>query len=1353
MAEPNDSSQAEQRRLAALADRLSIQQRSNWFAGQRVLVEEYLRRHPELRQHDDLVFELIYSEVLVQEELGETVELDSYRDRFPQFAQRLQRQLELHRAFEAESSSSWLSSLLTGGSDETQGSGRPARPFEGTDRFSILRRLGSGGMGAVYAAYDSHWQQKVAIKVLHQTDAAAALRLKQEFRVLADLANPHLVQLFELFVTDDWMFFTMELVEGITFAEYCRSDTAAQSNSSVRADCVRDLLRRLAAALQVLHDAGKVHCDIKPSNVLVTSIGRVVLLDFGLTRLQAAAADPHSEDDVRGTVAYMAPELLTGSPASPASDWYSVGAMLYQLLTSRLPFEGDISQILVAKQHAAPPPPGKWARDLPSDLDELCQRLLRRDPAQRPTAEEIVRRLGSLPPSRTDLPPTGSTATAFFGGHRELELLWAGHQQAVQGQTAKVLLQGESGIGKTALLQHFLRQLAARDDVLVLSGRCYEQESVPFKGLDDLIDCLSSALHRLPASELARLMPPESPSLLRMFPVLGRVQSFAELSHGEDSVEDQQQLRQRAVGALRELLQRLSQGRTVVLAIDDLQWGDADSAAVLSELLGHRDSPPLLLIGCYREAADQPEEFLTELSTRASAEGFWTAELRLGTLPQQDAQALAQLHLDVPEESSAGLAEEVARAAAGNPFLIQQFAWSVSQQPSDQAEPIRLRAEDADGMLWSRLKKLSSATQQLLELVAVAGHPLRPTDAFLAIRFAEQDPQKVLRLLEVKRLIAFSSGSATEQIGPYHDRIREAILRHLSAEKKRHHHLNLALVLEDAEQPNPEHLAQHFAAADQPERAWKYAPMAAERASQALAFGRAAAFFRLALDTGCGDAVERRQVQRRLAESLATAGEGRKAAEAYLGLVPQADRTDSREFRRLAVEQYLWSGHFQSAQQPLRQLMAEEGVRLYRSPWRMLVQAARLEIRIRRRGLDLQLRSADQLSADELQQIDLYGMSVRLGGVYDYPIGVVAQKLHLLHALRAGEPERLVLALVYEVAFFGVGGQWARRRAERLLAVAQPLLQRPEAHYLGGLLPGMRGLMALAQGDWSGTLQHSRQAVNLLMHDPARLWGEIAAGQHYAMIAHFHLGQFAAMSEQVPQLLQGARQRGDRLASHWLGMSYPNAIWLFADEPQRAKAELERARAECPPQPYSLDQVYVAIAEMHRRLYEGDGPAAWEQVRQFWPRLRRSGGLRFPLFRVQMRFLRATAALLAGFQGHAPRSLLRVARREAGRLSRDAPLAQKLAILLNAQLAQLEGQDGRAANEFAQAADAFGTADMAFHAAVARLRYGEISCGDSGRTATLAAEKFFAQQGVRNPRRLAAMIVPVVPPSSAGLPN
>ena len=269
--------------------------------------------------------------------------------------------------------------------------------FRGTKRFTVVRRLGAGGMGVVYAVHDVLRDETIALKTLLRARPAGVSRLKQEFRSLADVAHPNLVCLHELVVEAEHCFFTMELVDGLSVSEYVRAPMAdaggpGMVNPRADPDRVRSVLRQVAAGLSALHQKGKLHRDIKPSNIMVRPDGRVVILDFGLT-IDVMPGALLSDDRMAGTPAYLAPEQHAGAAPSEASDWYTVGVTLYEAVTGRLPFGGSWQELSVHKSHSDPPPLASIAPGVPDDLNEICLGLLCRDPGQRLSAREALVRL------------------------------------------------------------------------------------------------------------------------------------------------------------------------------------------------------------------------------------------------------------------------------------------------------------------------------------------------------------------------------------------------------------------------------------------------------------------------------------------------------------------------------------------------------------------------------------------------------------------------------------------------------------------------------------------------------------------------------------------------------------------------------------------------------------------------------------------------------------------------------------------------------------------------------------------------------------------------------------------------
>ena len=382
-------------------------------------------------------------------------------------------------------------------------------------------------MGVVYEALDRDSGGRVALKTLKHTSPEALARLKREFRAMQDLQHPSLVGLRELVFEDGRWFIVMDLIEGVDFISHVRTTAAAEPHepqgSGVRAtgsaptlravpvvpadaavfdeERLRGAMRQLVEALRACHAAGFVHRDVKPSNVLVTRGGKVVVLDFGLV---AETRSDASTQAVVGTPAYMAPEQAASDTVGPEADFYALGVMLYEALTGHVPIDGAPLQVMLRKQSEKPVPPREAAAGVPADLGRALSRAAALQPCRAPRCDAAVlafpRRLACPAPgeeasrSRTLTPP-------FVGRESELDELAAAATES-RRQAVCAVVEGESGLGKSRLVRRFAERIA-RDDpaALVLIGRCYERESVPYKAFDGVVDALARFLAKLPDAE------------------------------------------------------------------------------------------------------------------------------------------------------------------------------------------------------------------------------------------------------------------------------------------------------------------------------------------------------------------------------------------------------------------------------------------------------------------------------------------------------------------------------------------------------------------------------------------------------------------------------------------------------------------------------------------------------------------------------------------------------------------------------------------------------------------------------------------------------------------------------------
>ncbi len=717
-------------------------------------------------------------------------------------------------------------------------------------RFDVTGTLGEGGFGAVYAATDTRDGREVALKVLRRGSADALLRFKREFRSLADVRHRNLVQLYELLQVGDKWLLSMERVGGVPFDRYVEAHP----------DGLRAALGQLVEGVCALHGVGKLHRDLKPSNVLVEDGGRVVILDFGLVLEQSS----DGSTVLAGTPAYMSPEQCAQGELGPASDWYAVGVMLYQALSGRLPLEGTMVELLQRKQEQDAP-----QLEMEGELASLAMRLLARAPTERPTGEELLALVGG------GCEQVPATRSPFVGRRSEIQWL---EQRLRRRAPQLIVVVGPPGIGKTTLVAEALR---VTPEVLTFRGRCHPRESVPFKAFDEVVDAIARFLAKTPQPEV--FLPRDAGSLSQVFPVLR--DACGSISASGDRGES----RRRAFSALRELLARIAERRSVVVAIDDLQWGDRDSATLLVELLHGAGAAPMTVLATLRD--DEEGETLAQLR-RLGAEGVGipTEELRLDVLDVDGARTLAAAHLD--DETAV---DRVVRESSGHPQRLEELARYGG-------------SGDYAAFLRGRFEKAPARGREALRLVAVAGFPV--PQPWLLSALALDAVDELQPMFEERLLRRTPRG-----VLPHHDRVAEVVLADMSDEARG----RASLILAEA-CPEPtvwaERVATLFEDADDP-RAASRLLMAGRQAAAQLAFRRASTLLlraRVQRHRHTSTRERDASLEVELASALSLAGSAVDAASAYEQAANQslAPEEEAR-LRSLAANELAMTGRLDSA--------------------------------------------------------------------------------------------------------------------------------------------------------------------------------------------------------------------------------------------------------------------------------------------------------------------------------------------------------------------------------------------------------------------------------------------------------
>ncbi len=833
--------------------------------------------------------------------------------------------------------------------------------------YRVLGVLGQGGMGVVYRAEDVETGESVALKTVRLPHAGLLQGFRREIHTLARIRHQCIVRIVNHGVFRGLPWYAMELVEGVSLAQYApgrRRDAptvevervpeadlraraakkrrekgaARESNvadeptdplfrdpDAVRAGPVRKeettrmeealsepasgnrtdtmsgssggvsptdtvtgkilswrssdsespskvpdgasrswtsfeelrpiltLVRRLCDPLSYLHGEGIVHGDLKPANVLIRPGGVPVLVDFGVTSQfhgPLSLAKSRIERGVVGTVNYMAPEQARGVTVDARADLYSLGCILYELLTGAPPFVSESAYEVVRSHiHTKPLQPSKLVRGVPPELERLILRLLQKKPQDRMGyADDVaaaLERIGAEnpPPVRARRPRVYLYQPRLCGRNDQLKILHRHLGALGEGRGRVVVLGGESGVGKTRLIMEFSRE-AVRGKVRVLTGECSNARVRPLQGLLRPLQAIADQCREKGAEEAERILGRRGPLLSLYEPLLEEIPGMSD--HPPPVELAPAAARRRLFRYLSEVLSELASRGPVLLVIEDLQWADQLTIGFLEALAQGRtlETSRLLVVGTYRNDAPAPG-----LHGLFSCPGVTNL-----VLDRLDSEAVTSIVGDMlayqppPEVFSKFVVEQ----SEGNPFFIAEYLqaavaegllfrdehglWQVRGE-RDESEILKVYRElplprSLRHLVERRLIRLPSVARKLIELAAVVGRNVSTSLLYRASRLRQD--QFYEALADLLRHQILEEVEATGDLRFVHDKLREVAYQRLTVRRRPQLHRTIArsmerLFLQDRELRFAE-LAWHWRQAGNQEKAREFYLAAARRA-------------------------------------------------------------------------------------------------------------------------------------------------------------------------------------------------------------------------------------------------------------------------------------------------------------------------------------------------------------------------------------------------------------------------------------------------------------------------------------------------------------------------------------------
>jgi eukaryotic-like serine/threonine-protein kinase len=908
-------------------------------------------------------------------------------------------------------------------------------PSEIDGRYEIVSDLGRGGRKRVYLAHDREADGRDVAVALFETEGiaeTAVTRARREAQAMERLGrHAHIVSVLASGEHDGRPYMVSEYMAGGDVAGML----ADEPSGRLDADRTMSIATDICLALEHAHARGIVHRDLKPANIWIGDDGRARLGDFGLAATERRSREA-AEGLLVGTVAYLPPEQALGRRVDARADLYSLGAVVYEMLTGQPPFPGDDAVAIISRHvNAEPVPPRRLEAAVPPGLDRLVMRLLAKSPDDRPESAAAVRAdLGRVvaDPDAGAEPESGESSLenlargVLVGRDEELGEMRDAVEEALAGRGNLMFIVGEPGIGKTRAAEELVT-FAGMRGARVLWGRCHEDERAP--AFWPWIEAIREFVRDADPVGLRWQLGPRVPDVARLVPELAERLGEEPEPLGSIGEADRFRLFDSVTGFLTDA----SRSRPLVIVLDDLHWADASSLELLRFASRQLAGTGLLLVGTYRDVElgrHHPlSGALSELTAARNARRIPLRGLDVGGVA-------AMIESTTGTPPAPALARAIWEQTEGNPFFVGEVVRLLASEGRLDGAGAGLPAAIPEGVrdvVGQRLDRLTPEANDVLKVAAVAG---REFETAVVAAASERSPEEVDAALASARENLLVSEGATAGAGWLcfaHAIVRETLYAELSTAQRVQLHKRVgeaieAIAADGSRERQLDDLARHFieaAPAGELDKAVDYARRAAARAASQLAHEDAASLYAQALDLTDGSSIEDRarlEIAYELGRARWLAGrfeEARAAYEQAAVLARELGDADTLAATALGISLVAAAGQ---VDEPLLALLREAleaiddpdgptGIQLRsaiagRTIWRDPDEARTLAAGA--------LESARALGDDHALAVALFAQQFLLAATPDSPRDRLANADELIQvARRAGDPDFEVRAHAY----------------------------------------------------------------------------------------------------------------------------------------------------------------------------------------------------------------------------------------------------------------------------------------------------------------------------------------------------